>query len=76
MTHKTERAGEKATDTLLNMMKMLNVEEVSRLVQECVDVNAAYKSGRTPLDYAEKNEKLKGTDVYNLLREKTLSKTS
>ena len=42
------------------------------------DADVAFESpkGCNALYHAEKNEKMKGTDAYNLLRERTLSKTN
>ena len=52
-----------------------NPKILRTLIENGADVAAKNKEGKTALDYAERNEKLKGTDAYNLLREKTLSET-
>ena len=42
--------------------------------EKALDYNEWY-FGKNALDYAEENEELRGTEAYNLLREKTFSKT-
>jgi ankyrin repeat protein len=43
------------------------------LIENGADIDIKDKNGRRALDYAKDNEKLKGTDAYNLLRGKALS---
>ena len=45
------------------------------LLDSGADVTLKDRDGKTALDYAEHNKYLIGTEAYNLLREKTLSKT-
>jgi ankyrin repeat protein len=47
-------------------------EVIQILVENGADVTVKDMRGKRALDYAEENEKLKGTNAYKLLREKTL----
>ena len=49
-----------------------NPEILRTLIEKGADVNLIADNGKKAIDYAEENEKLKGTDAYNLLREKTV----
>jgi ankyrin repeat protein len=50
-----------------------NPDIIRTLIENGADVIAEDHYGKTALDYAEDNENLKGTEAYNLLREKTHS---
>ena len=49
-----------------------NPEILQNLLENGADAAITNYDGMRALDYAERNEALKGTDAYNLLREKTL----
>ncbi len=48
-----------------------NPDVVSRLLKAGADPKAKDTAGKTALDYAQGNEKVKGTEAYRQLREAT-----
>ena len=63
------------TSLMLAAMVNPNPEALRILIENGANVAVRDKYGHIALDYANRNEKLKGTDALNLLREKTLSQT-
>ena len=53
---------QKATEELLSVAKSANVEEVTRLIYEGANVNAAAEDGMTPLMSAVRNNPIFGTN--------------
>ena len=56
---------------MLAAEKNPNQDVLSTLLENNADVKAKSKAGKTALDYARGNEKLKGTEALRLLEEKT-----
>ena len=53
-----------------------NPEILRILIENGADISIKNSEDKNAFDYADENEELKGTDVYHLLWEKTLSKTN
>ena len=62
------------TPLMIAARQNLNSEVIRFLIESGADVGVKNKEGKRALDYAEWNENLKGTDVYNLLRKKRFIK--
>jgi ankyrin repeat protein len=56
---------------LISAAKSNGPEVLSLLLEHGADANMTDKVGKKAIDYASENEKLKGTDAYRLLLEKT-----
>lgn len=54
---------------IIKLSEYSNSDTVKALIEACSDVKQKDKSGRTALDYARENEKLKGTDALKKLEE-------